>query len=156
MKKSVRKKLLIAGIVLVVLIVGGVVTFRVTVNKMFSKVTQTISESDLLQDEGDVELPGVAAEDDGDEVEGIKIKLNADTMKKLESEISVSDKFAVLSLLAKALPPEEYSRILSFVSGGISQDEITQTMQILRENLSDDDKQQIKQYYSKYLYLLEN
>ncbi|WP_337399222.1 hypothetical protein [Congzhengia sp.] len=155
MKKSTKKRLLIAGIVFAVLVIGGVVAFNVAVNKMFSKVTQTISDSDLLKDNGSVELPVVTEGNDADPAENLKIKLDAETMKRLESKISVSDKFAVLSLLAKALPSEEYSRLLSFAKDGISQEELTQAMQILQENLTDENKEQIKQYYSKYLYLLE-
>lgn len=155
MKKSTKKRLLIAGIVFAVLVIGGVVAFNVAVNKMFSKVTQTISDSDLLKDNGSVELPVVTEGNDADPAENLKIKLDAETMKRLESKISVSDKFAVLSLLAKALPSEEYSRLLSFAKDGISQEELTQAMQILQENLTDENKEQIKQYYLKYLYLLE-
>lgn len=155
MKKSTKKRLLIAGIVFAVLVIGGVVAFNVAVNKMFSKVTQTISDSDLLKDNGSVELPVVTEGNDAGPAENLKIKLDAETMKQLESKISVSDKFAVLSLLAKALPSEEYSRLLSFAKDGISQEELTQAMQILQENLTDENKEQIKQYYSKYLYLLE-
>ncbi|HBL82057.1 MAG TPA: hypothetical protein DD391_05585 [Clostridiales bacterium] len=155
MKKSTKKRLLIAGIVFAVLVIGGVVAFNVAVNKMFSKVTQTISDSDLLKDNGSVELPVVTEGNDAGPAENLKIKLDAETMKRLESKISVSDKFAVLSLLAKALPSEEYSRLLSFAKDGISQEELTQAMQILQENLTDENKEQIKQYYSKYLYLLE-
>ena len=152
MKKSTKKRLLIAGIVFAVLVIGGVVAFNVAVNKMFSKVTQTISDSDLLKDNGSVELPVVTEGNDAGPAENLKIKLDAETMKQLESKISVSDKFAVLSLLAKALPSEEYSRLLSFAKDGISQEELTQAMQILQENLTDENKEQ---YYSKYLYLLE-
>ncbi|WP_249313690.1 hypothetical protein [Congzhengia minquanensis] len=155
MKKSTKKRLLIAGIVFAVLVIGGVVAFNVAVNKMFSKVTQTISDSDLLKDNGSVELPVVTEGNDAGPAENLKIKLDAETMKRLESKISVSDKFAVLSLLAKALPSEEYSRLLSFAKDGISQEELTQAMQILQENLTDENKEQIKQYYSKYLHLLE-
>ena len=155
MKKSTKKRLLIVGIVFAVLVIGGVVAFNVAVNKMFSKVTQTISDSDLLKDNGSVELPVVTEGNDAGPAENLKIKLDAETMKRLESKISVSDKFAVLSLLAKALPSEEYSRLLSFAKDGISQEELTQAMQILQENLTDENKEQIKQYYSKYLYLLE-
>ena len=155
MKKSTKKRLLIAGIVFAVLVIGGVVAFNVAVNKMFSKVTQTISDSDLLKDNGSVELPVVTEGNDAGPAENLKIKLDAETMKRLESKISVSDKFAVLSLLAKARPSEEYSRLLSFAKDGISQEELTQAMQILQENLTDENKEQIKQYYSKYLYLLE-
>ncbi len=152
MKKSTKKRLLIAGIVLAVLIAAGIVGFHVTVNKMFSKVTQTISESDLLKDEDAAHLP-VPPENAG--ADDFKVKLNADALKRLESKISVGDKFAVLSLLAKALPADEYSRLLSFVSGGISQEELSEAMQILRDNLTDGQKEEIKQYYFKYLHLLE-
>ena len=156
MKQSTKKRLLIAGVVLAVLVIAGIVVVNVAVNKMFSKVTQTISESDLLKDEGSVELPVLPEENDNENAEeNIKIKLDAETMKQLESKISLGDKFAVLSLLAKALPSEEYSRLLSFAAGGISREELSEALQILRENLTDDQKEQIKQYYSKYLHLLE-
>lgn len=157
MKSKTKKRLLIAGIVVLVLVVGGIVAFNVAVNMLFSKVTQTISESDLLKQEDGLELPVLTEEGGLDQSsESIKVQLDADTMKELESEISLGDKFAVLSLLAKALPSEEYSKILSFLSGGISRDELSQTYQILKENLTQEQKDQIKQYYAKYLYLLEN
>lgn len=157
MKSKTKKRLLIAGIVVLVLVVGGIVAFNVAVNMLFSKITQTISESDLLKQEDGLELPVLTEEGGLDQSsESIKVQLDADTMKELESEISLGDKFAVLSLLAKALPSEEYSKILSFLSGGISRDELSQTYQILKENLTQEQKDQIKQYYAKYLYLLEN
>lgn len=74
-KKSTKKRLLIAGIVFAVLVIGGVVAFNVAVNKMFSKVTQTISDSDLLKDNGSVELPVVTEGNDAGPAKNLKISL---------------------------------------------------------------------------------
>lgn len=155
MRKLTKKRLLIVGIVFVVLIVAGIIAVNIAVNQMFAQVTRTISESDLLDGGKSLDLPAVDENSDVDAT-GETIELDADMIQQLETKVSMSDKFAVLSILAKALPSEEYSRLLSFLSGGVTQDELSQAMEILRENLSDEDKKQIKQYYAKYLNLLEN
>lgn len=150
MKKS-TKRLLIAGVILVVLAIVGTVFVYFAVNMAFSKVTQTISESDLLTTENqEVELP-VLAEGGGK----IEVDMNAENLKDLESRVSFADKFAVLSLLAGALPSEEYSHLMSMMSGGVTQEEISEAYGILRDNLTPEQKIQIKQYYGKYLHLLE-
>ncbi len=51
---------------------------------------------------------------------------------------------AVLSLLAKELPQEKYTRLLSFVTNGVSKDEMSTVIQVLRQHLSEGNKQQIK------------
>lgn len=153
MNKTTKKRLIIAGIVLVFVVVGGVSAFHVAVNTMFSKMTQTISENDLLQ-EKDATSSEQTTEDD-EIIGGLPKQMDAETIKALESKVSVSDKYAALSLLAKALPKEEYSKIISFASGGVTKDEFNQAMQILKENLKEEDKEKIKQYYAKYMHLLE-
>lgn len=157
MKQSTKKGILIGVVIFLVLIIGGAVLVRVAVDRMFYKVTQTISESELLQTGNDNEskilLPGLDPNDIGNE---LIVRLDAETIKQLEKKVSTADKLAVLSLLAKALPQEEYSRLLSFVTDGVSQEELSTTIQILRENLSTEDKRQIKQYYAKYLHYLGN
>ena len=120
---------------------------------MFSKVTQTIRESTLLQSEnsetGELLLPGFDPNEPG-------FTLDAESLKQMEKKVSTADKMAVLSLLARALPKQEYTKLLSFAKDGISQEELTYALQILRENLTDEDKRQIMQYYTKYLPYLEN
>ena len=157
MKQSTKKSILIGVIVFLVLIIGGAVMVRVAVDRMFFKVTQTISESELLQtgndNEDEVLLPGLDANDVGN---GLTVRLDAEMVKQLKEKVSAADKLSVLSLLAKALPQKEYTRLLSFVADGVSQEELSTAMQILRENLSTEDKRQIKQYYAKYLPYLGN
>ena len=137
-----------------VLAIVGTVAVYFAVNTVFSKVTQTISESDLMQNENqEVELPVLS--EGGQTGEKIQADMNAENMKKLESKISFADKFAVLTLLASALPSEKYSELMAMTSGGVTQEEISEAYQILRENLTPEQKDQVKQYYGKYLHLLE-
>ena len=162
MKRTTKKSLMIACVSLLVLVVLGAALFRFAVDRMFLKVTQTIGEQGLLnsvsvgeenpQDaQEDILLPSVDTTGDGQ-----KARLDAETVKMLQQKVSASDKLAVLSLLAKALPQQEYSRLLSFAGNGVSQEEMSTAIQVLRQHLSKEDKQQIKQYYAKYLHLLEN
>lgn len=157
MKQSTKKSILIGVVVFLVLFIGGAVLVRVAVDRMFFKVTQTISESELLKTEqageSEVLLPGLDTNDVGN---GLTIRLDAEMIKQMEKKVATADKLAVLSLLAKALPQKEYARLLSFVADGVSQEELSTAMQILRENLSTEDKRQIKQYYAKYLPYLGN
>lgn len=151
MKKS-TKRLLTTGVILVVVAIVGTVLVYFAVNTMFSKVTQTISGTDFLQDENqEVRLPVLV---EGEE-RTVQVDMNAENLKKLESYIPFADKFAVLSLLGETLPAEEYSRLIAMLSDGITQEEIAEAFQILRANLTPEQKKQIKQYYSKYTYLLE-
>lgn len=153
MKQSTKNRILIGIVIFLVLVIGGAVLFHVAVNNMFSRVTRTIGESTFLQSENaeanELLLPGFDPNEPG-------IPLDAQTLKKLEKKVSTTDKMAVLSLLERVLPQKEYAKLLSFVTEGVSQEELTYALQILRENLTDDDKRQIMQYYAKYLPYLEN
>ncbi len=157
MKQSTKKSILIGVVVFLILIIGGAVLVRVAVDRMFYKVTQTISESELLKTENagnsEILLPGL---DQSDTDNGLKVNLDAEMVKQLEKKVSAADKLSVLSLLAKALPQEEYARLLSFVADGVSQEEFSTAIKILRENLTTENKRQIMQYYAKYLPYLEN
>ncbi len=154
MEKKTKKRLLIAGIILVVIAVIGTVVLYFGVNMAFSKVTQTITESDLLKDEnGIVELPVVATESEG--TESVQVELTPEVIQKLESKISVADKFAVLMILKDALPASEYDKLLSLLTGGVSQNEVSDAYAMMRENLTQEQKDQIKGYYAKYMHLLD-
>ena len=157
MNKAEKKPLLIIGIVLVVLAVLGTIGFHIVVNTMFSKVTESIGESNLFKNEaGKLVLP-VLTEDGKhiDHDETLTVELDADSLNGIESKISVQDKFAVLAILANALPKEEYEKILAYSADGISQEEFSKCYAIMKENLTDEQKEQIKQYYAKYLHLLK-
>lgn len=154
MEKKTKKRLLIAGIILVVLAVIGTVVFYVGVNMAFSKVTQTITESELLKDEnGSVELPVVTPAEDPKE--SVQVELTPDMIQQLEANISVADKFAVLMILKDALPASEYDKLLGLLTGGVSQSEVSEAYAMMRENLTQEQKDQIKGYYAKYMHLLD-
>lgn len=143
--KNNKKKWIIISVILITVIVLGILAFNIIVDKIFSKVTGSIFNTDLLIEE-------ISGLPDG---EGGTIKFDPETVKDLESKVSRKDKVAVLTLLAKALPPEEYAKIMGFLEGGISDEEIEETYSIMKKHLTPEQKKQVKQYYLKYIYLLE-
>ena len=154
MEKKTKKRLLIAGMILVTVAVIGTVVLYFGVNMAFSKVTQTISDSDLLKDgNGEVELPVVSTGDEN--AESVQVELTPEVIRQLESKISVADKFAVLMILKDALPASEYDKMLGLLTGGVSQNEISEAYAMMRENLTQEQKDQIKGYYAKYMHLLD-
>lgn len=155
MKKSTSKKLLIACAIAIVLIVCCIVGFRVAVNNMFSKVTQTINGSEILKTETQMESDETSDNGEDGGAEDNLLMFDREKLKEIESKISVNDKLAVLSILTKALPADEYSKILSYASGGFSKEEISDAYRIVKENLTDEQKAQIMEYYAKYSYLLK-
>lgn len=151
MEKKTKKKLFIATIIFVTFVIVGVVGFHIAVNVLFSKVTNVITNTDILRDEsGKIVLPVL----DGKTNESITVELSAEDVKRLEERISVGDKAAVLLLLASTLPKDEYTKVMAFAEGGITQEEYEQVYEILRRNLTDDQKKQVKDYYAKYFHLL--
>ncbi len=154
MEKKTKKRLLIAGIILVVVAIIGTVVLYFGVNMAFSKVTQTITESDLLKGEnGSKELPVVLP--GSGNVESVQVELTPEVIQQLESKISVADKFAVLMILKDALPASEYDKLLGLITGGVNQSEISEAYAMMRANLTQEQKDQIKGYYAKYLRLLD-
>ncbi len=151
MEKKTKKKLWIVAIAFVSFVLVGVIGFHLAVNLLFSKVTDGIISTNILQDEsGKIVLPVL----DGKTGESIAVELDAEDVKKLEERISVGDKAAVLLLLASTLPKDEYTKVMAFLEGGISQKEYEEAYEILRKNLTDDQKTQVKEYYAKYFHLL--
>ncbi len=141
-----KKKWIIVVVIVATLVALGILAFNIVVDKIFAKVTGSVFNSDLLIEE----IKGLP---DG---EGGTVKFDAETVKELESKVSRKDKIAVLTLLAKALPPEEYSKIMGYLSDGISDEEIEETYAIMKKHLSATQKKEVKEYYFKYIYLLEN
>lgn len=151
MEKKTKKKLWIIVAIFVSLMLVGVIGFHLAVNILFSKVTNVITSTDVLRDEnGKIVLPVL----DGKTGESITVELGEEDIKKLEERISVGDKAAVLLLLASTLPKDEYKEVMAFMEGGISQEEYEKAYEILRRNLTDDQKAQVKEYYAKYFHLL--
>ncbi len=139
MEKKTKKKLIIIASVLAGVFLLGAIFLNFAVDKMFSRVTEQIGNSDMLEEKN--------GQSDA--------KFNSEDLKEIESQVSSKDKIAVLALLAKALPPEEYSRLMSYVSDGVSEQEIKEAYNIMRKHLTPEQKKQIKDYYFKYMYLIQ-
>lgn len=151
MQKKTKKRLLIALIIFLVVVVLLVIGAFVAINYMFSKVTDSVAEtmsgevvSMPVVDENNTVVPGKTVE----------IVLDADKIKQLESKISVSDKLAVLGLLAQNLSVDDYSTLLSYATG-VDNSKVEAAFQLMREKLTPEVKEQIKSYYAKYIHLLE-
>ena len=154
MTKKTKKKLLIISIILAVVIALGAVGTLIAVNTVFSKVTKTVGET--MEETGEaVDLPVLDNNNQVDKTKHISVVLDAETIKKLESKISVSDKLAVLGILAKSLSTEDYQTLLSYAVGGIDNEKFKAAYQLIRTRLGQEQKDQIKSYYAKYLHLLE-
>lgn len=153
MAKTKKKLLIISIILLVVLIVGTVGTY-IAVNTVFSKVTESVGKT--MEEAGEaVELPVLDSNNAVDKTKHISVVLDAETMKKLESKVSVSDKLAVLGILAKSLSKEDYQTLLSYAVGGVDNKKFKAAYELIRTRLGQEQKDQIKSYYAKYLHLLE-
>ncbi len=154
MTKKTKKKLLIISIILSAVILVGTIGTYIAVNMAFSNITETVGKSMEETDEA-VDLPVLDNNNVIDKTKHISVVLDAETMKKLESKVSVSDKLAVLAILAKSLSAEDYQTLLSYAVGGVDNKKFKAAYELIRTRLGQEQKDQIKSYYAKYLHLLE-
>lgn len=152
MQKKTKKRLLTALIITVVVIAILLVGAYVAVNYIFSKVTDSVSG--VISGEA-VELPVLDENQQIIEGESVTVVLDEATIKELESKIPISEKMEVLALLGKCLSPEDYSVLLSYAVGGVNDEKFDAAYNLLRDRLGQEEKNIIKSYYAKYLYLLE-
>ena len=147
-KKKILAIVIVLSLVLVLVLVGG----YFLVDRMFSKVTQTVGET--MSGET-VDLP--VLDDNKQIIEGqnISVVLDEKTIKELETKIPISEKLEILSLLAQSLDPKDYSKLLSYATGGVNNEKFNKAYQLMRESLDPEEKEKIKSYYMKYVYLLD-
>ena len=152
MEKKTKKRLLTGLIItaVVLAILAGGAYFAV--NFVFSKVSDTVGETISTET---VNLPVV--DENGAILEGqsITITLDVETIKKLEEKIPISEKLKVLALLAQHLTSEDYSMLLSYATGDVNNDEVKAAYELMREKLGPEEKEILRNYYAKYMYLLE-
>ena len=149
-----NKKLLIISAILIGVIALGIAGTYIAVDTVFSKVTETVGKT--MEETGEaVDLPVLDNTNVIDKTKHISVVLDAETMKKLESKVSVSDKLAVLGILAKSLSQEDYQTLLSYAVGGVDNKKFKAAYELIRTRLGQKEKDQIKSYYAKYIHLLE-
>lgn len=147
-KKRILITLIIVFFVIVLLLIGA----YFMINGLFSKVTDTVGE--VLSGEK-VALPVLDENQQIIKDKNISVVLDEETIKALEAKIPISEKLEVLAMLAKSLDPDDYSTLLSYAAGGVNNEKFNAAYSLLREKLSDENKEKIKSYYAKYMYLLE-
>lgn len=132
------------------MILAGTAYF--VVDFAFSKVTDTVSES---MDGEEVSLPLLDENKQIIENQSVSVVLDEETIKALEAKIPISEKLEVLALLAKSLSKEDYSKLMSYAVGGVNDEKFNSAYTLMREKLGPEEKAIIKNYYAKYMYLLE-
>lgn len=152
MKKITKKRLIIGLVIAVVVLALVAVGVAIAVNLAFSKVSDTVGET-----VGTVAVDLPVLDENKSIIDGqsISVVLDAETIKKLEEKIPISEKLKVLTLLAKKLSPEDYSVLLSYAAGDVDNSKVESAYALMREKLGPEEKEIIKSYYAKYMYLLE-
>jgi len=152
LKGKTKKRLLIALVIFVVLAIVATVASYFAVDRAFTKVSQSVGES--LSGEV-VAMPVVDENNTVVKDKTINVVLDEEKVNILESKVSVADKIAVLSILAKNLSKEDYQTLISYAVGGVTNEKLSKAMDLMRKKLSQEQKDQIKSYYAKYLKYLE-
>ena len=152
MKKITKKRLIIGLVIAVVVLALVAVGVAIAVNLAFSKVSDTVGET-----VGSVAVDLPVLDENKSIIDGqsLSVVLDAETIKKLEEKIPISEKLKVLTLLAKKLSPEDYSVLLSYAAGDVDNSKVESAYALMREKLGPEEKEIIKSYYAKYMYLLE-
>lgn len=161
MEQKPKKKLFIILAVIAVILIAGLSTGYIVINKMFSAFSDSFYQS--------AAPPSASAEAGGDEVQAtpqppeeqepaqpsLPQNLSKEQAQEMIDAISFNDKLAVMNILSKSLSAAEYKEMLGMLSGGITAEEMKRAKTILNERLSGDDRQKILDYYAKYSSLLE-
>ncbi len=148
MKKKLRTILIVVLLFVIVLGTGS----YFLLDKVFTKVSKTVGET--MKGEI-VSMPVVDENNTVVNGKTIDIVLDEDKINQLESKVSVADKIAVLSILAKNLSKEDYQTLVSYAVGGVTNEKLSLALDLMRKKLSQEQKDQIKSYYAKYINLLE-
>lgn len=148
MKKKLRTILIIVLLFVVVLGTGS----YFLLDKVFTRVSETVGET--IKGEI-VSMPVVDKNNTVVNGKTIDVVLDEDKINQLESKVSVADKIAVLSILAKNLSKEDYKTLMSYAVGGVTNKKLSLALDLMRKKLSQEQKDQIKSYYAKYINLLE-
>ncbi|MBR5236627.1 MAG: hypothetical protein IKW06_04575 [Clostridia bacterium] len=172
MEKKPKKKWIILGIVLAILLLLAVVGYCL-VNIAFSIFTDSfydaVAPSEmpkvvteiLTPEEETPDMPADEKTDTAPETSGQKNKtgggvlLSAKTIKELEKKVAFSDKMAVLNILSTGLSGADYRALIGMLNNGVTSGEVSKAYQIIKENLSRPDKDKIMDYYYKYSHLIQ-
>ena len=165
MEKNKKKTIVILSVVIGVLLILLIAGY-ILINTVFSIVSRSFTQVTLEELEKEqVTATATPFPEEGDEpaetspqpneTDSGDVAYSSEKSQEMMDAVSFGDKVSVMTILSKNLSSEEYSKLLGMLSGGITSAEIEQAKDILRNSLSPEDKQTVKEYYNKYSDLLE-
>ncbi|NLY43114.1 MAG: hypothetical protein GX066_03905 [Clostridiaceae bacterium] len=112
-----------------------------------------VTEGEIAQGQKGTDKPG---KNNNNSTTDTKLIVDEKKIKEIEKKVSLADKTRALSILFKSLSSEDIRFLYQLAGGGITDEEKKQAMALLREKLTPDQKQAIKDLYAKYEKLLED
>ncbi len=175
MKKQTKKRIIIILIVvaaaLAVLLTAGYIAvnmaFSIFTDSFYQSATVTEAPAASAEPEAAAENAGETAKPEGSSggqeggslpqgsVSIDKLQISAEKVKELEQKVAFSDKVAVLNILSTGLSGADYRELIGMINNGITADEVHKAYRILKENLSQEDKNKIWGYYHKYAHFIQ-
>lgn len=81
--------------------------------------------------------------------------LETENQKKMEDMVSAGDRAAAIAVLARGLPADQYSYVMSLAVPPITSDKISAVAAVIRKHMSDADAAELKKIGFKYIYMLD-
>lgn len=84
------------------------------------------------------------------------IKVTDEKIARAEKQVSTSDKLLALGIVLKKLKPSDIEKLLGMLrKGKLSQDDINTAKKIIKEKVTEEEKNILKGLFNKYEYLIE-
>lgn len=89
------------------------------------------------------------------DIDDNSIKVTPDKIKEAEKKVSTNDKAKALGILFSKLKPSDISILIDMARGGeVGDAELTRAKQIIKERVTEEEKEILKSLFNKYEYLL--
>lgn len=121
-----------------------------TEDKIYTKT------EDRIQDEIVKEIVNEIEKTDNTKQGNNIIKINKEKIVKAEKEISTSDKLKALDIILKKLKSSDIEKLIGILKKGkLSEEDINNAKRIIKEKVTEEEKNVLKDLFNKYEYLIE-
>ncbi|HHV96823.1 MAG TPA: hypothetical protein GXX37_10200 [Clostridiaceae bacterium] len=130
-------------------------------NDNFENNNANEDNSETIKDDGDAEKNTGTKDtkeksDDKDKNDDDEITITPEKMKKVEKNVSPSDKNKVLGIVFSRLSSSDIKQLLEIaVSKSTVDEKISKAKQVLRDKITEEDKETLKFLYNKYEHLVD-
>jgi hypothetical protein len=109
-----------------------------------------------IQDEIIDEIVNEIEKTDNTKQDNDTIKINKEKIVKAEKEISTSDKLKALDIILKKLKSSDIEKLIGMLKKGkLSKEDINNAKRIIKEKVTEEEKNVLKDLFNKYEYLIE-